>query len=464
MKQIDDLFRDGLSGRKSAVPEDMWSRINSAKSTVPEGEQLDTIFATGLKSRVGKVPAGMWDRIVAARSRRPMRLLMATAAALLLLVSTVGYTIYQNRSSTNPLNGEFPMEQVAVPAEPVAIEEAVPAGNENIVEAFTPSRIEAETRVNLTTIPKGSGRMNEQAIPPESVREEPVSMGTTPSAASLALAESTAEADEMVTGERLPNTVEERAALYSVSEVPAASLALLPTDETAFPEIKRQYRPRANLTPAFPVSPRHRLQAELLFGVAYANQIFRESDASQLPLREIREVTEFPEVSYQITLRGTRKLGERMMLLGGITYAEIRNRVEYSQFINGSAVDIATNNQIRLLEAPILLGYRIPGRRLQVSMNAGPIFNLSTSARGRFLNPDLPVPQDLSTEGNYRNNIGVGLMASLSTTYRIGHKEPFLLVVEPFFKSYPGAFTVKDAPVREKYWVAGLQLGIRKSF
>ena len=452
MKQIDDLFRDGLSGRKSAVPEDMWSRINSAKSTVPEGEQLDTIFAAGLKSRVGKVPAGMWERIVAARSRKPMRLFMAIAAVLLLLVSTVGYTIYQNSSYAAPLNGEFPMEQMASPGEPVAIEEAVPAGNENIVEASAPSRIEAETRVNPTTIPS------------ESVREEPVSMGTTPSAIAPTLAETAAEADEIVTGERLPNTVEERAALYSVSEVPAASMALLPVKETAFPEIKRQYRPRANLTPAFPVSPRHRLQAELLFGVAYANQIFRESDASQLPLREIREVTEFPEVSYQITLRGTRKLGERMMLLGGISYAEIRNRVEYSQFINGSAVDIATNNQIRLLEAPILLGYRIPGRRLQVSMNAGPVFNLSTSARGRFLNPDLSVPQDLSTEGNYRNNIGVGLMASLSTTYRIGHKEPFLLVVEPFFKSYPGAFTVKDAPVREKYWVAGLQLGIRKGF
>lgn len=285
--------------------------------------------------------------------------------------------------------------------------------------------------------------------------EESATMGTTPLAAAT---------DEGLDTERLPNPEEAQAALHSVSEMPAASLALLPAEETAFPEIKRQYRPRANLTPAFRVSPRHRLQAELLFGVAYANQIFRESDASQLPLREIREVTEFPEVSYQITLRGTRKLGERMMLLGGISYAEIRNRVEYSQFINGSAVDIATNNQIRLLEAPILLGYRIPGRRLQVSMNAGPIFNLSTSARGRFLNPDLSVPQDLSTEGNYRNNIGVGLMASLSTTYRIGHKEPFLLVVEPFFKSYPGAFTVKDAPVREKYWAAGLQLGIRKGF
>jgi len=490
MKQIDDLFRDGLSGRKSAVPEDMWSRIKSAKTPLPEGEQLDEVFSASLRDRVGKVPAGMWDRIVAARGRKPMKVLAALAAGLLLLLFTAGFSLYQNGYFTAPVQEET--TPVTTPTEPVAMTEELSNSEENIVEASTESDINEGPRTAATTMSEESGptdgRVSDAVetrqvatakarnasslrqplapsisalIPSESAAEEPATKlsDTSPGRAPL-----NAVGDVPATAEYFPSNSKARAAIHSVSEMLAASLTLLPTAATAFPEIKRQYHPRANLTPAFRGSPRHRTQAELLFGIAYANQMFRELDDSQRQLREIREVTEFPQASYQITLRGTYKLGERMMLLGGLTYAEIRNRLEYSQFINGNTVDVTTNNQIRLLEAPLLIGYRIPGRRLQVSMNAGPVINLNTSARGRFLHPDLSAPQNLSADGNYRNNIGVGLMASLSTTYRIGHKEPFLLVVEPFFKSYPGAFTVKDASVREKYWVAGLQLGIRKGF
>ncbi len=55
-------------------------------------------------------------------------------------------------------------------------------------------------------------------------------------------------------------------------------------------------------------------------------------------------------------------------------------------------------------------------------------------------------------------------MTSLSTTYVIGKKQPFVLLVEPFFKAYPGSYTRKGAPLKETYWAAGLQLGVRKGF
>ncbi|MFK8163172.1 MAG: hypothetical protein AB8H12_11970, partial [Lewinella sp.] len=230
------------------------------------------------------------------------------------------------------------------------------------------------------------------------------------------------------------------------------------------PEIKRRHRVKTPNGNSFRAAPRHRFQTEFLFGLAYANQSFSVNDEANRLLLNAREVSEFPEASYQVTLRTNYRMGDRLSLTGGLTYSEIRNQLEYSQIVNGASTDLTINNSIRLLEAPLLLGYRLPGRRLHVSVNAGPVINLATSARGRFLHPDAPQPLDLATDGNYRKNIGVGFMTSLSSTYRIGNKDPFLLVVEPFFKTYPGAFTVKDAPLKETYWLVGLQLGVRKGF
>jgi len=57
MNPIDDMFRDGLEGRKAEVPADMWSRVSAGKaSAVPEGEGVDQYFSDALKDRAGRKP------------------------------------------------------------------------------------------------------------------------------------------------------------------------------------------------------------------------------------------------------------------------------------------------------------------------------------------------------------------------------------------------------------------------
>ncbi|MEO0498212.1 MAG: hypothetical protein AAF141_12735 [Pseudomonadota bacterium] len=228
------------------------------------------------------------------------------------------------------------------------------------------------------------------------------------------------------------------------------------------PEPKRQYRPKARKAGSFRAAPRHRSRTELLFGVSYANQAFQVNAPEATGLLNAREISEFPEVGYQITLRQTHRFSERFHFMGGLTYAEIRNQFDYP--LIGSGRDLKINNQIRMLEAPLLFGYSLPGKRLKVSLNAGPVINLTTSTQGIFLHPDFPEPLNLVEDGRYRKNVGTGFMTSLTTTYPIGNKEPFILVLEPFFKSYFGSFTQTDAPLKERYWVAGIQLGVRKGF
>ena len=85
MKHIDDLFRDGLSGRKGDVPADLWSKIKAAQPSISAGEQLDKTFSDALRDREAPVPIGMWGRIVAARAWPRRRAYLVGVALLLLL-------------------------------------------------------------------------------------------------------------------------------------------------------------------------------------------------------------------------------------------------------------------------------------------------------------------------------------------------------------------------------------------
>ncbi|MFT7120129.1 MAG: hypothetical protein ACJAZ9_000299 [Neolewinella sp.] len=461
MSHIDDLFRDGLSGRKADVPNtnDLWARINAAKGApLPEGEDLDRTFSNKLRDRRAAVPAGMWQRVAAARAKRPIyRWMLAAASFLLLLFAGLGYGLSGNdapaEAAQPPIETveEDIFEDVVNTKDESSTKDARPAevattSNNTIQEASTPL---ATSGQETTTAPltNGINAPFSQSIIREKTPVTPPSVGP---ASEIGVKQSATipaiNAEAVNLASRTSNAV-------SALETSLATLDLPATSLPEFDVIPSKFR----------AHPSRSLQTELLFGLSFASKEFIPLDDSQNLLRDAREQSESPEFGYQITLRGTYNLSDRIRLIGGLTYAEIRNKFEFERISGGRPVDVTTNNHIRMLEAPLLLGYSLSGQRVNVSLNAGPVINLTTSVRGRFLHPDSNVLLDLATDGNYRKNIGVGFMTSLSTTYQIGKKHPVTLLVEPFFKSYPTAFTVKGAPLKEKYWVAGLQLGVRKT-
>lgn len=450
MSHIDDLFRDGLSGRNADVPNssDLWARINAAKQKpLPEGEDLDRTFSDKLRDRVAPVPAGMWARIAAARARKPVARWLLSAAALLLLLITVGVAF--NRASA-----DSPQQ----PAGPNSSDTPVAQ-----VEGLTVNKVAGDQATNETFSPEDAATTNETS-------SEGLPVGTEAPPSTPSAATTTNNSLPPTMGTEADQVEEVVAAPSTTSLTPvrplrtAVAVKMLPGDpaQLALPEAALpETAPLATST--FRNSGSKGLQTELLFGISYARQEFSLQDPAAASLRDLRQASEYPEFGYQITLRGTYRFSERVRLLAGLTYAEIRNELEYDLFSNGTSTLVRTNNNIRMLETPVLLGYSVPGRRVNVTVNAGPVINLTTAVRGRFLDPDFSQPQDLAAEGNFRKNVGVGFMTSLSTTYQIGKKHPFTLLVEPYFKTYPTAFTVKNAPVREKYWVAGIQLGVRKT-
>lgn len=468
MSQLDDLFRDGLGARKADLSNtnDLWARINAAKNApVPTGEALDKTFRDGLGDREAAVPSGMWARIVAARGRRPLAKWLAGAAAVLLLLVAggIGYNwlgdelpVTDNgyRNVNNPANDDGPTALHGTDnARPVS--DDVQNGR-------------AETSASLGTL-RGSDNDdtgNNLTTDASTLTKSPAKTGGStegprPAAKNPRYERRPAGA--------LPVTVKNQAAGEDIE----AGKVLTPRTVLAMGQIGGKLMESVSFEEALPAvavvpgkfkstTALRGLQTELLFGVSYSRQELAIQDPSATELQVLREASEFPKAGYQITLRSSYRFTDRLRLMAGLTYAEIRNELDYDRIVNGSTIRLSTTNHIRMLEAPVLLGYTIPGRRLNVTVNGGPLLNLTTGVRGRFLAPSSSIPLDLQTDGNFRGNIGVGFMASLTTAYQIGKKRPFTLLLEPFFKAYPTAFTEKGAPLREKYWVAGLQLGVRK--
>lgn len=495
MKHIDDLFRDGLTGRKPEVPGDMWSRINAARPAVPDGEALDQKFSDALRDREAPVPLGMWDRIVAARALPSRKgLYYAGAAALLLLLVAVAWYTFDQKTTPTDLATPSPIEAPLATTSPT--NEGVTAGdhlfqstspttsptNESVDVAVgsrllqstfqTPTRTVAApapannseetgsnktatgtetTREAVTGVETGNERLQPTQSSNTSTNNEALNAGAAEGAEAIFSA-STAEPGEATTNTLsapffLPSALEELPANFS--------------PDLSFKD--RDYRIKPVDDGGFKRAPRHRMQTEMLFGAAYANQNLTAASDEDLALLATRENSEFPEVSFQVTLRQAYRLTDRITLRGGLTYVDIRNQFEYEELVNNELKLIRKNNHIRMLEVPLLAGLTLPGKRLRVSVNAGPVFNLTTAAQGEFLDPDFGEPRDLRENAGFRSYTGVGYMTSLTTSYVLGKKDPFVLVLEPFFKHYPGSFTRPDARIRESYWLAGLQLGVRKS-
>ena len=126
MNPIDDLFRDGLGGRKDDLPKDMWQRIQAGKpAAAPEGAELDALFSDKLKDRRAPLPAGMWAKIMAARKPAGLISPGRIAALLALLLLGAAFLFWPEANQDRP---RIEPEAPAVQAE----QEAVAANTSSI--------------------------------------------------------------------------------------------------------------------------------------------------------------------------------------------------------------------------------------------------------------------------------------------------------------------------------------------
>ncbi len=232
-------------------------------------------------------------------------------------------------------------------------------------------------------------------------------------------------------------------------------------------------------------------QFELLGGPAYAHQQLRARGPDDFGYLEARSGNEFPSISYQLSARLQFATASGLTLRSGLSFVNLRRRADYP--LEGERMAIVTDrydsggtligsdttfettfrmvssrNSLRQFELPLLVGYRFQAGKLRLNFQAGPTLGLQLTTDSRLLTPDgesvRPARRtdDADTAAGeiaaYRNSAALGFQASLTTTYPLGRRTSLLM--EPFCKVYPRSFTAPSYPLREKYVVMGLQVGI----
>jgi hypothetical protein len=164
MNPIDDLFRDGLGGRKDDLPKDMWQRIQAGKPTAaPEGAELDGLFSDKLRDRRAPLPAGMWAKIMAARKPAGLILRGRIAALLVLLLLAAAFLFWPESNQDKP---RIEPAAPAVQAEQEAVAENIASTSPEATLESTPSTDDTagENAVvaDAIVLPSGSSETKEQ--------------------------------------------------------------------------------------------------------------------------------------------------------------------------------------------------------------------------------------------------------------------------------------------------------------
>ena len=124
------------------------------------------------------------------------------------------------------------------------------------------------------------------------------------------------------------------------------------------------------------------------------------------------------------------------------------------------------HNTYRYYDIPLILGYEVPLGRSTLMLNAGAIFNLTSSHEGQILDPMLH-PRSI-TEGEpgsidvYKTSLGLGIYLGAGMLFPL--TDHLSGIVEPSFLYRLKPVTLDNYPLSEHRHYAGLNVGIRYHF
>jgi hypothetical protein len=138
----------------------------------------------------------------------------------------------------------------------------------------------------------------------------------------------------------------------------------------------------------------------------------------------------------------------------------ISDTLQYQQ--TGTRIK-TTYNRYRNIDIPLVIGYELGNGKFHANINAGVIINIYSWYKGDVLDT-LYQPVSITTgKGNsqyqFKNNIGVGFLGSVSLYYKMTDKLHLLL--EPYFRYNLSPMSKENLNLQQKYHIAGLRAGLR---
>lgn len=222
--------------------------------------------------------------------------------------------------------------------------------------------------------------------------------------------------------------------------------------------------------PSF-VSNRLGMQVDLYWSHDYAIQSLTSNGSASNELKLIRSESESPSYSYSIGGRFGFTFPSGMGIKTGLNISNVRTSFNY---IESDGMDttsmsnmVSSANSYTYVDIPLLFSYETSGfGPFYYNFNAGVLFNMTFSAKGRFLAPNGNVADfTLGAENRYRayaKTAGTSFYASFGMHYVWNSLIDF--VIEPNIRYSLSPITLNDYELDEKFTTVGLITGIRYKF
>ncbi|CAN5892639.1 hypothetical protein BH11BAC4_BH11BAC4_05630 [soil metagenome] len=222
---------------------------------------------------------------------------------------------------------------------------------------------------------------------------------------------------------------------------------------------------------------------EIYGGPDYAFRSLTDTGNSMY-LEKRKESTKFSS-AFSVGIRYTKVFNNGMSFRTGINYSQINEKFKYAQgniiqviYIvdsNGDTTGSYTSsgtrykttfNKFRTIDVPLLIGYELGNGRWHANFNAGAIVNVYSWQKGDVLDIALKPISITTGKGSspyqFKTNVGVGFLGSVSLYYKVSNRLHFL--AEPYFRYNFTAASKADLTLKQKYSTAGLRLGVRIDF
>jgi len=221
----------------------------------------------------------------------------------------------------------------------------------------------------------------------------------------------------------------------------------------------------------------------------YAFKTVSSNTASQ-EYMNTKDSSEKSKLGYTVGFRIIKPINDHLLFKTGLQYSQINENFIYTSeneiktttvvtvrniiLANGNTVTVSdtsilqqigfknntVKNSFRSLDIPVLIGYQFGNDDLRIGINAGLIFNLSSSFKGVVLDSSLsPKPFSKETNSVYKNNIGVGIYTGISITKRLTYNTS--IFAEPYFRYNLSNSTTPLSTFNQRFSIGGLTVGLR---
>ncbi len=280
---------------------------------------------------------------------------------------------------------------------------------------------------------------------------------------------------------------------YATPFLPLTVMDQLKAGATLKKKTMKRIKPDPNCYKFSPKGGRYFFSVDAFAGPGFSPRSFSENGGESPFYMQARKTTERNQYAWSAGARFNMHLHNGVSIRLGLLYDQAGDIFDYTDTLatqsttridsffsaDGTFLYADTNrvlifgtlikkihNTYRHLDVPILFGYEIPMGRSTLMINAGPVFNLTTSYEGQILDPMLHprhiTPGEQGVLSAYKTSVGLSLYLGAGALFPL--TDHLAALVEPRLLYRVKPVTIKSYPLEEHRHFAGLNLGLRYFF